>query len=74
VFEELTIPFAAVAYDLTNGCELVFKESGDLIFGIQASCAVPGVFAPMRAADGHLIVDGGVTSVLPVKVVRDMGC
>jgi len=72
-FEELKVPFAAVAYDLTAGRELVYKDAGDLIFAVRASCAVPGVFAPLRNEHGHLIVDGGVTSVLPVGIVREMG-
>lgn len=72
-FEKLQIPFAAVAYDLTDGREMVYKDTGDLIFAVRASCAVPGIFAPLRDAQGHLIVDGGVTSVLPVRVARSMG-
>jgi NTE family protein len=71
--EELGIPFAAVGYDLTQGEEVVFKDRGDLIFAVRTSCAVPGVFAPMTGSDGHLLVDGGVTTPLPVNVVRDMG-
>lgn len=72
-FEELKIPFAAVAYDLTDGREIVYKDAGDMIFAVRASCAVPGVFAPLRDERGHLIVDGGVTSVLPVRGALEMG-
>jgi NTE family protein len=48
-------------------------KSGDLIFAIRASCAVPGVFAPLISPEGHLMVDGGVKSVLPAHVARGMG-
>ena len=47
-FEDLPIPFAAVACDLETGEEFVFKETGDLATAIRASCAIPGVFAPHR--------------------------
>jgi NTE family protein len=71
--EKLTTPYAAVTYDLTAGREVVYKDSGDLIFAIRASCAVPGVFAPQITPEKHLIVDGGVTTVLPTRVAREMG-
>ncbi len=71
-FEDLTIPFAVVTYDLVNGEEFIVKDSGDLINAIRASCAVPGVFAPVMYGD-RLLVDGGITSVLPVDAVRAMG-
>ncbi len=71
-FEDLKIPFAAVTYDLVKGEEFVLKDSGDLISAVRASCAVPGIFVPIKL-DGRILVDGGVTSVLPVDVVRSMG-
>jgi NTE family protein len=71
-FEDLVIPFAAVAFDIVKGEEIVLKESGDLITAIRASCAIPGIFAPIRLGD-RMLIDGGVTSVLPVDAVRDMG-
>ena len=72
-FEDLPIPFAAVAYNLTAGKETVLSETGDLVTAIRASCAVPGVFAPVKGENGELFVDGGVTNVMPVDVVRAMG-
>ena len=71
-FEDLVIPFAAIAYDIVRGEEVVMKGSGDLITAVRASCAVPGIFAPIRLGD-RMLVDGGVTSVLPVDAVRAMG-
>lgn len=72
-FEDLKTPFAAVAYDLAAGEEVVFKDTGDLISAIRASCSVPGVFVPIRDGHGRLLIDGGVTSVMPSDAVRDMG-
>ena len=72
-FEDLKIPFTAVAYDLENNCEVRLSEKGDLSFAICASCAVPGIFVPLTEKDGRTLVDGGVTSPLPVDAVRAMG-
>ncbi len=72
-FEDLAIPFAAVAYDPAKGETVILKDTGDLITAIRASCAVPGLFAPVKDADGRRLVDGGVTMVMPVDVVRAMG-
>ena len=41
-FEDLPIPFAAVATDLKTGAAVVMKEHGDVPFAIRASCAIPG--------------------------------
>lgn len=71
--EELPTPFAAAAFDLEKGKMIVLKDSGDLLTAIRASCAVPGVFTPVRDADGRLLVDGGVASPLPVDIVKEMG-
>ncbi|MEO6656467.1 MAG: patatin-like phospholipase family protein [Pyrinomonadaceae bacterium] len=72
-FEDLLIPFSAVACDFEKGEEAVFKDAGDLIFAIRASCAVPGVFAPLKNANGRLFVDGGVIAPMPTDAVRQMG-
>ena len=72
-FEEMPIPFAAVACDFATGDEVVFKDKGDLAFAIRASCAVPGVFAPLRQPDGRLLVDGGVISPTPVEALWGLG-
>lgn len=71
--EELVIPFAAVAYDLLAGEKVIYKNSGDIIEGIRASCAVPGVFTPIRDSRGKVLLDGGVMSPLPVETAREMG-
>lgn len=70
--EDTKTPFNAVACDLETGKEAVLS-SGDLATAIRASCAVPGIFAPVRDEHGRLLVDGGVTQPVPVKAVREMG-
>ncbi len=71
-FEDLPIPFAAVACDLETGKEVILKDSGDLAEAIRASCAIPGVFAPVKH-DGKLLIDGGVVANVPTKAVRKLG-
>lgn len=72
-FEELEIPFSAVAFDLAASSAAVLSGIGDLAEAIRASCAVPGIFAPVRHTDGRLLVDGGVVSPMPVSTARAMG-
>jgi len=72
-FEELKIPYAAIACDLNTGEEVILKDTGDVVFAIRASCAVPGVFTPLDDADGRILVDGGVVAPVPVNTVREMG-
>ncbi len=71
-FEDLPIPFAAVACDLETGKEVIL-DSGDLPFAIRASCAIPGVFMPLEDGDGKKLIDGGVVAPIPTKAVRKMG-
>ncbi|MFZ5875690.1 MAG: patatin-like phospholipase family protein [Nitrospirota bacterium] len=70
-FDELPIPFRAVATDLATGKPVVFAE-GELTNAIRASMSVPGVIAPAEF-DGKIFVDGMLTNNLPVSVARAMG-
>ncbi len=70
-FDQLSIPFRAVATDLVTGKEVVLS-SGSLADALRASMSVPGVFSPVRL-NGRLLVDGGMSNNLPVSVVREMG-
>jgi len=70
-FDDLPIPFRAVAADIATGREVVLS-SGNLALAMRASMSVPGVFDPVEL-DGHLLVDGGIVNNVPVDVVRAMG-
>jgi len=69
-FEQLRIPFAAVAADLKTGAAVVLKDEGDLAFAIRASCAVPGWYVPVVDERGRQLVDGGIVATLPVRMLR----
>lgn len=70
-FDELPIPFRAVATDAVTG-EPVVLGSGDLAQAMRASMSVPGVFEPIEV-DGRLLVDGGLSAQTPISVARRMG-
>lgn len=70
-FDELGIPYRAIATDLDDGAPVIIA-GGDLADAMRASMAIPGYFTPAYR-DGKVLVDGGVVDNLPVQVVRDMG-
>jgi NTE family protein len=70
-FDQLPIPFRAVATNMVTGKEVVF-DKGPLYHAMRASMSVPGMFAPMEL-EGRILGDGGLVNNLPVDVVRAMG-
>jgi NTE family protein len=72
-FEELRVPFAAVATDLHTGAAVVMRDAGDVALAIRASCAVPGWYVPVTDAQGRQLVDGGLVANLPSSVARALG-
>lgn len=70
-FNQLPIPYRAVATDLRRGTAYVI-DHGNLATAMRASMAVPGVFTAVEM-DGRILVDGGIVDNLPVDVVKAMG-
>jgi NTE family protein len=72
-FEDMKLPLAVVATDLTTGKPVVFEKTGDVVLPIRASCSYPGLFLPIR--DGRrCLVDGFVSMEVPTLPLRRMGC
>ena len=69
--EKMPRRFAAVATDLATGDKVVMQR-GDPGSAVVASCAIPGVFIPAMVG-GRELVDGGLTSPVPVAVARQLG-
>ncbi len=69
--EDLWLEFFAVSTDLTSGDVRVHAD-GPVWAAIRASVSIPGIFPPVRAPDGNVLVDGGVLNNLPVDVMRSM--
>ena len=72
-FEEMRVPFAAVATDLKTGSAVVMKDEGDVPFAIRASCTIPGWYVPVLDSEGRQLVDGGLVAVVPSTVTRSLG-
>lgn len=70
-FDELPIPFRAIATDIGTG-EMVVLKRGSVVAAIRASMSVPGAVAPVTI-DRRQLVDGGLVRNLPVDIARDMG-
>ena len=68
-FADLAIRFTAVATDFHTGAEVALKQ-GPLLPAVQASMAVPGVFAPV-SLNGSLLVDGGLVNNVPISHLHD---
>ena len=62
-------PLKIEAANLTTGETEVF-DSGDLAQAVRASCALPGLFLPVRIGD-HLYWDGGMLNKIPVACLLD---
>src|ERR1043166_6471187 len=71
-FEKMKIPLAVVASDLSAGAPAVFRDKGDVVLAIRASCAYPGLFQPVRYMN-HCMVDGMITMDVPAAPLRRMG-
>jgi NTE family protein len=63
-FAELAVPFQCVAASIERAGEHWFTD-GPLIDAVLASCAVPGLLAPVEI-DGEHYLDGGLVHSIPV--------
>ncbi len=69
--ESLPRTFAAVATDFETGEAHTFK-SGSLIDAVRASMSMPGLLPP-ALVDGRLLMDGGLSDPIPVRLCRELG-
>ncbi|SKA45117.1 patatin-like phospholipase family protein [Enterovibrio nigricans] len=70
-FNELVIPFRAVATDIEKLQPVVIGD-GQLTEAMLASMAVPGALPPVEI-QGHYLVDGGPVNNMPVDVAKALG-
>ena len=69
-FDDLPVPYRAVATDLESGEMKVF-DHGTLPEVMRASMSLPAIVAPIRI-DGRAYVDGGLVRNLPIDVARPL--
>ncbi len=70
-FDELPVPYRAVAADIITGEKVVFS-AGSIAEAMRASMSIPGLFSPYEAG-GRSLVDGGIADNMPVDIARGMG-
>ena len=70
-FNDLVIPVAIVASDLTTGESRIFKE-GKVAIACQASSSIPEFYNPVEM-DGHILIDGGFSEYVPVAALASLG-
>jgi NTE family protein len=68
-FADLKIPLLINAVDLLSGEEIIL-EKGLVAEAVQASCAIPGIFTPVKFED-KLLVDGGLLDNVPVALMKN---
>ena len=66
--EDLQIPFTATTNDIISGREILISR-GSLRLAVRASSAIPGYFPPVNY-DNYLLVDGGVSNLVPTQHFR----
>lgn len=66
------IPMSTVCVDLITGKQLV-RHEGDAVHAILESINLPFMAVPI-CRDGKVMVDGGLTNVVPTDVLIDQGC
>ena len=69
--EDLEQRYASVATEMKTGRERWFT-SGPILPAARASCAIPGVFSPVRIEDRWML-DGGLVNPVPVSTARALG-
>lgn len=67
--EDLWTSYFAVSSGLSRA-QTVIHRQGALWAAVRASTALPAIFPPLLAADGEVLVDGGVMNNMPLDVMR----
>lgn len=67
-FEDLERKVLAVSLDIDTKERIVFRK-GSIVDAVHASCAMPGIIAPV-IINGHRCVDGGVIDPVPVGALH----
>ena len=66
-FGNCKIPFLCAVVDIMKA-DVAVIDKGSLFKGVAASCALPGIFPPVKTRN-NLFVDGGVLAPLPARMI-----
>ena len=67
--EDTKIPFVAVTTDIEKGLSTPLK-AGPIAPSVNASCAIPGIFEPVKMY-GTTFVDGGIINNVAVSIAKE---
>ena len=70
-FDDLTIPYRAVATDATSGDYVLF-EGGSLVDAMRSSMSIPLVFDAYEV-EGLYLLDGGLVDNMPIAYAKSLG-
>ncbi len=70
-FDELALPFAAVASDIDSGKQVILNE-GNVALALAASSAIPPAFKAVTI-NGKRLVDGAYLNNVPADIAKKMG-
>ncbi|GMA52533.1 exported phospholipase [Alicyclobacillus contaminans] len=80
-----SMPYYVIAADLMTGQPVTYSNNQDMIdqgltdpivdpaLCVRGSCALPGIFTPVRIGS-RILVDGAFRHYVPVKILRQAGC
>jgi NTE family protein len=71
-FEDMRLALGVVATDLCTGDQVSFRDTGDVLVPIRASCSYPGLFRPVQSGD-RLLVDGAMSTEIPARLAHELG-
>ena len=69
--ETLQRKFVSIATEMKTGREIWITE-GPVLSAARASCALPGLFTPVKLGDRWML-DGGLVNPVPVSAARALG-
>lgn len=69
-FADARVPLAIACTDLVSG-KLVVLQEGSIAQAVRASCALPGIFAPVRL-DDQVLIDGGMFETVPFRALASL--
>jgi NTE family protein len=69
--EDLEQRYVSIATEMKTGRE-IWITRGPVLQAARASCAIPGLFTPVKHGD-HWMLDGGLVNPVPVSAARALG-
>lgn len=69
--QSMPVEIGITATDMNLRKSVLIRE-GDIGQAVQTSSTIPGAFIPVEH-NGHILVDGGILTVVPVNYARKMG-